>query len=113
MLLKAGEMKIFRHISMVIYKNMELIFWLAALLILFFSPTEIQHYTLCPLKNLGFSHCPGCGLGRSITLAMHGRVAESLSMHPFGVIAMIVIVNRIFLLSRLTAKNYLPKTQKL
>jgi len=32
------------------------------------------HLTLCPLALAGFHWCPGCGVGRSMILALHGQV---------------------------------------
>ncbi|MBE0639159.1 MAG: DUF2752 domain-containing protein [Bacteroidales bacterium] len=94
-------------------QHLELLIWLAAVVILYSSSPENHHYTLCPLDNLGFSYCPGCGLGRSVTLALHGHIAQSLQMHPFGLIAIIVIFHRIAILSYSSIKFNHPKTQKL
>ncbi len=102
----------FKQIIRFTGQHLELLIWVAAIAGLFFSTTENHHYTLCPLNNLGFDYCPGCGLGRSVTLALHGRIAESLQMHPFGLIAIIVIFHRIFILSFPFSKYYQPKTQK-
>jgi hypothetical protein len=78
--------------------NFELIFWITALVYLFFIDPHQQHFTLCPLSNLGFDYCPGCGLGRSCTLALHGSFIQSLQMHPLGIFALLVISHRIFTL---------------
>lgn len=42
--------------------------WILGLAYLFLihSPGE-THFTICPLSNLGFEFCPGCGLGNSIS----------------------------------------------
>ncbi|WP_129717086.1 DUF2752 domain-containing protein [Pedobacter sp. SYP-B3415] len=79
----------------------ELIFWLTGLTILFFSDPHQHHYSVCVLANMGFeSWCPGCGIGRSIALLMHGEFAESFSMHWFGMPALLILLHRIFTLIR-------------
>ncbi|MBP7838012.1 MAG: DUF2752 domain-containing protein [Bacteroidales bacterium] len=92
-------MYLFKQISKNLYFNLELIIWLGALLFLFLSPINGHHYTLCPLSNLGVESCPGCGLGRSVSMALHGNISKSIEMHPFGLIAVIVIFQRIVFLS--------------
>lgn len=95
--------KIFR------YFDLEAIIWITALIILAFSPINSScHYSLCPLHNLGFSWCPGCGLGRSITLLFHGEFSKSWSMHPLGIPAVLIIVFRIINIYR-RKFNYLKR----
>lgn len=84
--------------------NIELIFWLGALIWLFFDNPQENHFTLCPIKNLGFSFCPGCGIGHSISFLLHGNLKQSFDSHPLGIIALIVIIQRIITL----IKKYLP-----
>ena len=75
--------------------NLELVIWIAALVMLAFTnPTE-HHLTLCPLSNLGFKYCPGCGLGRSIAYLFRGNLNASFRMHPLGIFALGVIGYRI------------------
>lgn len=87
------------------YLPLELLFWLTALILLAFADPHVkgdhQHFTLCPLANLGFSGCPGCGIGRSITQLMHGNLAESFKQHWFGLPALLIISWRIIVLIRL------------
>ncbi|WP_079716330.1 DUF2752 domain-containing protein [Parapedobacter luteus] len=78
----------------------ELISWMAALVVLYCSAGHGHHFTLCPLENLGFEWCPGCGIGRAIGLFMHGEVMESFRMHWLGIPAFFVIVHRIYTLSK-------------
>jgi len=87
-----------KHIAGTIYQNLELITWIAILIILFLPMPAETHFTLCPLQNAGFEHCPGCGLGRSANMALRGDIINSLQMHPLGIFAIIVIVFRIFAL---------------
>ena len=75
--------------------NFELLFWLTALVLLFFMVPANMHFTLCPLSNLGFDFCPGCGLGHSIHYAMWFDFAQSFSSHPLGIIALFIILYRI------------------
>lgn len=78
------------------WNNLELIIWVFALFYLFFISPEASHFSLCPIKNLGFSFCPGCGLGHSAHHAMHLNFETSFSQHPLGAIAVLIIIFRIF-----------------
>ncbi len=80
--------------------NIELIFWIGGLTYLAFMNPSETHFSLCPIKNLGFSFCPGCGLGHSISYLFHGQVAKSFHHHPLGIFALVVILRRIFQLIR-------------
>ena len=74
---------------------MELLFWVISLLLLFvLNPSN--EFTLCILHNLGFSHCFGCGLGKSIHYFLHFNIQESISYHWFGPFSVMIIVSRIF-----------------
>ena len=82
----------------------ESLIWAAGLLILAISnPDGGMHFSICPLYNLGFDFCPGCGLGKSISLLFHGELTRSFAAHPLGIFAVIVLSYRIFHLT----KNYL------
>ena len=74
----------------------ELIFWCLALMTLWFLDPYGSHSSLCPLHFLGLDWCPGCGLGRSISLLMKGDIAASWTRHPLGGFALAVILYRIF-----------------
>ena len=76
--------------------NLEALIWLTV--IIYFAASSVQfdsHFTLCPLRLAGFEHCPGCGLGRSMVLLLHGKVTESISMHPLGIFAVGIFAARI------------------
>ncbi|MFC3881152.1 DUF2752 domain-containing protein [Algoriphagus namhaensis] len=78
---------------------LELIFWIGSLIsILMINPDSSTHFTLCPLSQLGFEWCPGCGLGRSMNLLARGHLAESWSMHQLAMLAYVVIFSRIWTL---------------
>lgn len=87
--------------------DLELIIWLVALIMLaLINPTE-HHLTLCPLSNLGFRYCPGCGLGRSVSYLFRGDISASFHMHPLGIFALVIIVYRII---QIINKQYIHKT---
>ncbi|OOQ61489.1 hypothetical protein BC343_20600 [Mucilaginibacter pedocola] len=88
----------------------ELVIWITALACLAFSdPASHSHFSLCPLKQLGFSWCPGCGLGHSIAYLFHGDIANSFHSHWLGIPVTIALFYRIYTLAR--PVNYLQKIQ--
>ena len=78
----------------------EAILWTAGFVALFIADPTVQHFTLCPLKNLGFDFCPGCGLGTSVSHLLHGELRQSWQAHPLGIFAVIVLSLRIIKLSK-------------
>lgn len=79
----------------------EALFWLAGLVILATLNPGISHFSICPLKNVGLNFCPGCGLGTSISLFFRGQIWESVTTHPLGIFAVIVLSFRIINLIKL------------
>jgi hypothetical protein len=80
----------------------ELVFWVTGLICLAFTnPGSQSHFTLCPLKLLGFKWCPGCGLGHSISFLFHGNIKSSLHAHWLGIPALGIILYRIYVLAKL------------
>lgn len=79
----------------------EALFWLTSLAVLAMLDTDTSHFSICPLKNIGFDFCPGCGLGTAISLLFHGRLQDSFSAHPLGVFTAIVLSYRIIDLTKL------------
>ncbi len=73
----------------------EALIWFSGLVVLFLYQPGDDHFSLCPLYNLGFEYCPGCGLGRSISHFLHGEISQSLRMHPLGIFAVFVLSLRI------------------
>jgi hypothetical protein len=63
------------------------------------NPETDPHYSFCCLKFLGIHFCPGCGIGHSISYLLHGNISSSLSAHPLGIFAVIIILSRIYKLS--------------
>ena len=84
-----------RKFYLFLRNNFEVSFWLAALILLAFSNPQEQHYSLCLFDQMGFSFCPGCGIGHSISYFFHGKIIESFHAHPLGIIAIGIIIYRI------------------
>ncbi|MDQ2719540.1 MAG: DUF2752 domain-containing protein [Bacteroidota bacterium] len=81
-------------------KHFELTFWIMSLVLLaFMNPGADPHYSFCFFKLIGIQFCPGCGLGHSISFLFHGNIHSSLSAHPLGIFALIIILCRIYKLS--------------
>ncbi|HEY0679452.1 MAG TPA: DUF2752 domain-containing protein [Chitinophagaceae bacterium] len=77
----------------------EIAIWTVALIIpAFIVPGPETHFSFCLFKHLGLTWCPGCGLGESIALLYRGELAASLSVHPLGIFAVIILLNRIAVL---------------
>ena len=76
-------------------QKIELLFWMLGLGWLAFSNPVAHYFTFCPIKNLGFDFCPGCGLGHSISHIFHGNFKESWQSHPLGIFAIVLIIKRI------------------
>lgn len=83
----------------------EALIWVAGLSALAIWSGD-AHFSLCPLKNAGLGFCPGCGLGRSISLLFHGQVQASLQSHPLGIFAVIILSFRIVNLTKQYIRNY-------
>lgn len=84
----------------------EALVWAAGLIVLAVADAGSPHFTVCPLGNAGLDFCPGCGLGRSVSHALHGDLRESLQAHPLGIFAIIVLSFRIANLTKLYIRNY-------
>jgi Protein of unknown function (DUF2752) len=87
---------------------LEALVWLIALVTLALIDPHASHYSLCPLKNMGFTFCPGCGLGTSISFLFRGDVHSSFASHPLGIFAVIILSFRIITLIRKYFKTYGP-----
>jgi hypothetical protein len=82
-----------------IKSNFELIFWIAALAALGFSDPAQTHYVLCPLRLMGFTWCPGCGIGHAIAYLFHGDIRASFHAHWLGIPALGILLYRIYVLA--------------
>ena len=86
-----------QRIGKFLIQNLEAFIWLSVIIYFAASPVQFgNHFTICPLNLAGFEHCPGCGLGRSMVLLLHGRISESISMHPLGIFALGIFTVRIY-----------------
>jgi hypothetical protein len=83
----------------------EALIWSAGLLILAIYNPGQPHFAICLFQFLGFDFCPGCGLGRSVSLFFHGEILQSLKVHPLGIFATIVLSFRIVKLLKLYLKS--------
>ena len=78
------------------FVGFEELFWICGLFyLIFINSPEISHFTICPIANLGFDFCPGCGLGNSISYLFRGNLQASFNSHPLGIFAFFIVVNRI------------------
>jgi len=93
-------MQILRGIYIFVRRHLEAFIWIAALIVLAVSSPVDTHYSLCPLHNLGFDWCPGCGLGHSISWLFRGDIEQSFHAHPLGIPALIIILLRIISIFR-------------
>ncbi|MDP2208845.1 MAG: DUF2752 domain-containing protein [Bacteroidota bacterium] len=85
----------------------EPIIWFVALLWLGLSdPHANTNFSLCPLKNTGINDCPGCGLGRSVSYALHGEFSQSFHIHFLGIPTIIILTFRVC--SLLSTKFFNP-----
>lgn len=75
--------------------GLEPILWLGGIATLaILGATSETHFTICPLALAGLDFCPGCGLGRSIALLLHGEVVRSFEAHWLGLPATVILVGR-------------------
>ncbi len=87
--------------------GLEAAIWIGALLYLaiLHSPGG-THFTICPINNLGFDFCPGCGLGNSISLIFQVEIYNSFLSHPLGLLALTVLIIRNIQLIKNNWRNY-------
>jgi hypothetical protein len=81
--------------------HLEAYFWLVALLSMALTtPTHDTHFTFCLFKLMGIDFCPGCGLGHAIIFLFHGNFVDSWNSHPLAILAVAVLLHRIFKILR-------------
>src|SRR5437764_964703 len=56
------------------------------------TPPHGTGTTVCWIKAATGLPCPGCGLTRSMSCALHGMLAESWEYHPFGMFIFLVLL---------------------
>jgi hypothetical protein len=64
------------------------------------DPTAPALIDLCPLKALGVSFCPGCGLGHAMGYLARGEWMLALRTHPLAPAVAAVLLHRIASLYR-------------
>ena len=70
--------------------------WLSALVMLAVIDPVPGGFSLCPLRNLGITFCPGCGLGHSVSLLLHGDIVRSVQVHILGIPATVILLHRVY-----------------
>lgn len=88
------------------YLNLEAVIWISGFLFLAINNPTANHFSVCPIKNLGFSFCPGCGLGQSISYLFRFDIVESFHAHPLGILALLILSYRIIFLLRKSYINF-------
>ena len=88
----------------ILQKNLELLFWISALIALGFSDPTQTHFILCPFRLAGITWCPGCGIGHAIAYLLQGNIQASFHAHWLGIPALGVLLFRIYTL--LVSRNY-------
>lgn len=89
-----------------IRRNIEAIIWIIALILLAINNPAEHHYSLCPIDNIGWDFCPGCGLGTSISWFFRGEFIQSFKSHPLGSFAVLILTVRIVVVVRNSIKLY-------
>ncbi len=98
--------RITRTILPWLQQHLELLFWVTALIVLFFLPVQKTESSLCLFSLLGAGKCPGCGLGHAIYYALHLDPVSSFQHHPIGIFAVLVIFMRIRQLIHFKKNNH-------
>jgi hypothetical protein len=87
--------------------NLEAVIWITALFYLAINyPVGDNHFSICPIKGLGFSFCPGCGLGESISHLFRFKISQSFRCHPLGIFALPILIYRIIFLLNKSYSNF-------
>jgi hypothetical protein len=85
--------------------DLEILFFSSGLIYLaVINPNQEGHFNFCLARFFGFEHCPGCGLGRSISYFLHGEVVASLKTHPLGIATVLILIARFYKLLKVAPK---------
>ncbi|NUN71414.1 MAG: DUF2752 domain-containing protein [Bacteroidetes bacterium] len=72
----------------------ELMIWAAAFIYLAAIDPYHPPASFCPSVLAGLGTCPGCGLGRSVSLLLHGEITASYHAHAAGIPAAVILFYR-------------------
>jgi hypothetical protein len=109
---KHGQSPVYRLFQSIKLVGFEGFIWISALVYLaFFNNPFKSHFTICPLSNAGFEHCPGCGLGNSVSFLFNGYFSESFDTHLLGIPAIIIIVYRVYSIIKFNYSKVKPTTK--
>lgn len=75
---------------------LEPLFFVSALILLFFMEPEEPGLSLCVFHHLGWESCPGCGLGTAIHYLLHGAWRASWEAHVLAAPAVGLFLFRTF-----------------
>ncbi|MFA8450643.1 MAG: DUF2752 domain-containing protein [Bacteroidales bacterium] len=100
-----------KEIGKFYFRNLELLFWIAAIFILAANDPRRYDNTLCLYTWITGNSCWGCGIGRSISWIFRGEFSKSFDTHAFGFLAIIAIVIRIAMIFKNTIKYHKNKKQ--
>lgn len=93
--------------------HLEAYLWLFALLSMALTtPTHDTHFTFCLFKLMGIDFCPGCGLGHAIIFLFHGDFVDSWNSHPLAILAVAVLLHRIYRILKNDIKVLILKPNK-
>ena len=85
--------------------HFELGVWVTGLIALYCMPAGNDHFSLCVFNALGFTWCPGCGIGHSIHYYLHMDFVRGWEEHYLGALAVPVILYRVFQLPKQFISN--------
>jgi hypothetical protein len=89
-----------RRMLQYIRARAEAFIWISGLTLMAEMPPTDEHASLCPLKAAGFSFCPGCGLGHSVSWLFRGEFLHSFHTHPLGMAAVAILLWRVIVIFR-------------
>ncbi|MBX2971496.1 MAG: DUF2752 domain-containing protein [Flavobacteriales bacterium] len=86
------------------YATSERMAWSVGLLVLFFGHGD-EGPTLCLFHWMGLTSCWGCGIGHALHDAMHLEFSASMEHHPLGIPILLILLYRVYELSRPRTKQ--------
>ena len=66
--------------------------WMIVLVALYFMDRDSTSGSLCLFRFLGWENCPGCGIGHSISEALHFNFSKSFEAHIMGLPATFLLI---------------------